>query len=118
MFAWFRALIERVKQLVLTEAVLDLESQSLLRHAERQVELLRRAAALEAEGLHEVAKELRRRAGALDIHQPLALMAPTSEHQLTTNDVPPLRIAEGTNLPSESARVPVLQPPRPGRKGS
>ena len=118
MFAWFRALIERVKALQLHEAALDLEAQFVARHAERKAELLRRAAALEAEGLQAVANELRQQAEALDPRQPLALMMSTLQ-QPAASEQNSLHIAEGTGVEPEGAgRQPTVRLSRPARKGS
>jgi hypothetical protein len=118
MFAWFRALVERVKALLLHEAALDLEAQFVARHAERKAELLRRAAALEAEGLQAVADELRRQAEALDPRQPLTLLVPTLQQPAVT-EPSSLHIAEGTGIQPESAgRQPTVRLSRPTRKGS
>jgi hypothetical protein len=118
MFAWFRALIERVKALQLHEAALDLEAQFVARHAERKAELLRRAAALEAQGLQAVADELRQQAEALDPRQPLALMMSTLQYTAVT-EPSSLHIAEGTGVEPEGAgRQSTVRLPQPTRKGS
>jgi hypothetical protein len=118
MFAWFRALVERVKTLLLHEAALDLEAEFVAHLAERQAELLRRAAALDAEGLQAVADELRRQAEALDPRQPLALLVPTLQQPATTEQHS-LHIAEGTGVePGGAGRQPTVRLSRPARKGS
>jgi hypothetical protein len=116
MLVWFITLVERVKRLLLTEAALDLEAEFLARHAERQAGLLRRAAALEADGLHQVADELRRQAQALDLQQPLALLAEGG--QRVPGDLQPPRLAEGTGRTNGRGRVPVVRQPPSDRKGS
>jgi hypothetical protein len=117
MLDWFCALVKRVKRLLLTEAALDLEAALLARHAERQAALLRRAAALEADGPHHVADGLRRQAQALDVRQPLALLAAEGGHD-SPGEVPPPRLAAGTGVTNGRGCVPVVRSPRPDRKGS
>jgi hypothetical protein len=118
MLAWFRALVERVKTILLHGAALDLQADFLARHAERQAELLRRAAVLEAEGLQAVADELRQQAEALDPRQPLTLVMSTLQQPATTEQSS-LHIAEGTGIQPESAgRQPTVRLSRPTRKGS
>ncbi len=85
MFRVFKALVDRVKALFLTDAALDLQAQLLTRAADRKADLLRRAAAFEAEGLSLVASELRQQAGALDLARPLAIVLPAVEY-LTASD--------------------------------
>ncbi len=80
MFALFKALLERLKALVLTDAALDLEAHALVRMAERKAGLLRQAATFEAEGLSKIAAELRQQAEALDLTRPLASVLPVLEH--------------------------------------
>jgi hypothetical protein len=115
MLAWFRALVERIKALMLSEAALDLEAQSLVRHAERKADLNRRAAALEAEGLTTVADELRRQADTLNLQEPLGLSPIQKADQ---DEVTPLRIAEGTAAPPAGNGKTALKLTRPLRKGS
>ncbi len=79
MLAFFRALLDRLKALLLTDASLDLQAQAVVRAAERKADLLRRAAAYENEGLASVAADLRGQAEALDLSRPLALVAPLLE---------------------------------------
>ncbi len=76
MLAVFRALIARVKGLLLSDALLDLEALTLARAARRKAGLLRRAAAYEAEGLAGVAADLRRQAEMLDLARPAATVWP------------------------------------------
>ena len=47
MLAFFRALVDRLKALLLTDATLDLQAHVATKAAERKAELLRRAAAYE-----------------------------------------------------------------------
>jgi hypothetical protein len=107
--------VERIKALLLSEATLDLEAQALVRHAERKADLYRRAAALEAEGLPTVADELRRQAETLNPQEPLGL---TPMQKADSDDVPPLRIAEGTAAPLAGNGKTALKLSRPLRKGS
>ncbi len=80
MFTFFKALVGRLKALLLADAALDLEAQALARLAERKANLLRQAAAFEAEGLGTVAAELRQQAEALNLTRPLASVLPALEH--------------------------------------
>jgi hypothetical protein len=78
--ALFRALIERVRALFMTDAALDLEAQLASRQAERQAELLRQADRYEEEGLHGIARQVRRQAEALSLERPLQGVLPAVEH--------------------------------------
>jgi len=78
--ALFRALIERVRALFMTDAALDLEAQLASRQAERQAELLRQADRYEEEGLHGIARQVRRQAEVLNLERPLQGVLPAVEH--------------------------------------
>ncbi len=91
MFRVFKALVDRVKALFLTDAALDLQAHLLTRAADRKADLLRQAAAFEAEGLTLVASELRQQAVAIDLNRPLAIVLPAIEHLAPSDQsVPPL----------------------------
>lgn len=72
MFSLLRAVLDRLKTLLVTSAALELEADAPARHAQRKAESLRRAAPYEAEKLPVVAQELRQHAEALDLQRPLA----------------------------------------------
>ena len=64
MFSIVRVLIDRFKVLFVTHAVFELETDLIAIRGERKAELLRRADGYEAEGLKNVAQELRHQADA------------------------------------------------------
>ena len=66
MLAWVRSLVDRVKVLLVVRAVQEREAEVLAAGATRGDGLRRLAAGCEAEGLAEVAADLRRKAAALD----------------------------------------------------
>jgi hypothetical protein len=80
MFAFFRALMERVKALFVSDAAQELETEFAVRAAGRKAALLRLAVRYEAEGLATVAADLRRHAGGLDATRPLAGVLPAVAH--------------------------------------
>lgn len=80
MFALFRALSERVKALFVTTVAIDFEADMMTRDAERKAELFRLADRYEADGLADVAENLRRRAETLSLQRPLACVLPAAEH--------------------------------------
>jgi hypothetical protein len=76
----FHALVDRLKALFVSHTALDFEAQFLASQAERQAELLRRAAEYEREGLDGVANDLRAQAESLSIQKPLAGVLPAIGH--------------------------------------
>jgi hypothetical protein len=91
MWSLFRSLVDRVKVLLAVRAVQELEAEALAAGAGRPAGLRRLAVECEAEGLSEVAADLRRKADGLD------------------------RVAaELTGLPVTTP--PALPPGRPGRR--
>jgi hypothetical protein len=65
----FCAVSNRLKAIFTAHAALELEAELLLLHAQRKTALLQRAAQLEQEGMSELAGELRRHTGAMDLGQ-------------------------------------------------
>jgi hypothetical protein len=121
MLAFFRALTDRLKALFMTDAALDLEAHVLTRAAERKADLLRPAAAFEAEGLTLVAAELRQQAGAIDLSRPLASVLPAIGH--LTIDTPtasrlsrPIEATNGSNGHAPSLPEPTISPRKTNRK--
>jgi hypothetical protein len=109
MIGYIRALVERLKARLATDAALDLEAQILAASAARKAALLRLAEEYESEGFPGVAAELRRQAQDLDPHRPLDGALRAIDHLQT--DPNRLRIAEGTGAaPSEPEDGPVLLP--------
>lgn len=84
MLSLFRALIDRVKLLLAIRAVQELEAEALDAGAGRSAALRRLAAGCEAEGLPEVATDLRQKADELD-----RASAPTPVLALPTAALPP-----------------------------
>ena len=87
----FRSLIDRVKVLLAVRAVQELEEEAMAAGAGRAAGLRRLAAGCDAEGLPEVAADLRRKADELD--------------------------RTATPVPMLSSPVPALPPVMPGRRG-
>ncbi len=125
MFPFFKALVGRLKALLLADAALDLEAQALVRMAERKASLVRQAAAFEAEGLGTLAAELRQQAEALALTSPLASVLPALEH-LGKEDSTPVPFPDGAGQgPLSPDPLPQLPEPasipgnsrRSGRKG-
>ena len=121
MLAFFRGLTEKLKTLFMTDAALDLEVHVLTRAAERKADLLRQAAAFEAESLSLASAELRQKAGAIDLSHPLASVLPAVEH--LTIDAPiappltrPIEAANGSNGHAPSLPVPTVPPKTTNRK--
>jgi hypothetical protein len=80
MFAFFRALMERLKALFVSDAAQELETEFAVRAAGRKAALLRLAAGYEAEGLETVAADLRRHAEGLDAARSLPAVLPAVAH--------------------------------------
>jgi hypothetical protein len=116
MWSIFRALLDRLKALFATRAVLELEAECLARDAERQAELLRLAARYDAEGLHDLARSLHQQAETLNMQQPLASVLPAVAHLHQRADVvldtPHLFVPDGGTGPNP---LPSLQTTRPSR---
>jgi hypothetical protein len=77
----FHAVSDRLKVILTAHAALELESEVVLLHAERKAALLKRAAQLEEEGFADLASELRRHVGGMDLckeNEKPALAGPTS----------------------------------------
>lgn len=66
MFTWFRTLIDRVKLVLAVRAVQEMEADAQSGVAGRPAELRRLAAGCDAEGLSDVAADLRRKAATLE----------------------------------------------------
>jgi hypothetical protein len=80
MLSIFRVIIDRVKALFAVSAAQELESEILLRDAERKAELLRQADRYDGEGLRGIATHLRLGADAVTVQRPLAGVLPALEH--------------------------------------
>ena len=126
MLAFFRALVARLKALLLTDATLDLQAQVATKAAERKADLLRRAAAYEKEGLTTVAADLREQAEALDLSQPLAIVVPVFESFAAGSSAAPALpgpVHENTSTNGGQVQLPKSAPVpsgnrQRGRKGS
>jgi len=107
MFAFFRALMERLKALFVSDAAQELETEFAVRAAGRKAALLRLAVRYEAEGLATVAADLRRHAEGLDAARPLAGVLPAVAH-LAAEDVATasLRDPIGGTAESVTSRLP------------
>ncbi len=137
MFSFFRSMVDRFKNLFVTQAALDLEAEFLTHAAERRAELHRRARKYDEEGLSGIAHYLRRQADEISSERPLAgILAATAHLQgealKPVLPLPPSTITDQTPkayLPnpltagigtSEPTRVPAPRHPshskRSGRK--
>jgi len=115
MFTIFRAIIDRVKSLFAVSAAQELESEILLRDAERQAELLRQADRYAAEGLHGIAGHLRQQAEAQSSQRPLAGVLPGLEHLAGDhhdNQYRPLLPAVSSNGPPDTTQKSLPAPRR------
>jgi hypothetical protein len=111
MIGYIRALVDRLKARLATDAALDLEAQLLAGSAARKAALLRLAEQYASEGLDGVAIQLRRQAQELDQHRPLDSALRAIERLQLDASRPRLRIADGTGAaPSEPEDGPVLLP--------
>jgi hypothetical protein len=101
----FHAVSERLKMIFTAHAALELEAELILCHAQRKATLLKQATQLEQEGMTDLAAELRRHTGAMDLCQhdgKPALAAPTPS---ATSDVQVASPASSTpDAPPSSAR--------------
>ncbi len=100
----------------MTDAALDLEAQILTRAAERKADLLRQAAAFEAEGLTLVASELRQQAVAIDLARPLAIVLPAVEHLASETLTVPQLPGPGDMTGRNNGHVPALPGPATSTK--
>lgn len=80
MTSLLRAIVDRFKNLFVTQAALDLEAEIIAHRAENQAVLLRRAEQYEREGLGGIALFIRKKADALDPDRPLSSVAPALAH--------------------------------------
>ncbi len=78
----FSAIVDRVKNALVISAANQVEVDLSRRHAEQKAELHRQAKAYDAEGLSELAAELREKAAALDVARPLAAVQPGTGYVL------------------------------------
>lgn len=89
MLGIFQAVAGRLKAMFVTHVALDLESELLAHDAARKAGLLRQADQYAAEGLEDVAAELRERAGRVSLDRPLATVLPAlEEFRRPLNDEP------------------------------
>jgi hypothetical protein len=100
MVGLFRAVIDRVKAVLVVRAAREIEADALAHAAHRKSELLELAARYEAQGQGEVAAEVRAAVGTVDADRPLAGVLPAVEH---LTDGPASR-AEKRSQPALPAR--------------
>src|SRR5688500_5786528 len=86
----FEAVSARLRAIFTAQAALELETEMILAHVERKAELLRRADALEKEGLGDLAVELREHAGRLDPRRPAEAVLPALPAPVKGVDVAPV----------------------------
>jgi hypothetical protein len=102
MFSIVRSVIDRIKALFVTHAVLELEAELIAACAERKAELLRRANQYEQEGLPVVAQQLRQQVETLSPDKPLGSVLAAIAHlqaDLAVTTIP----AEPTLKPAPSS---------------
>jgi hypothetical protein len=80
MLGLFRAVVERVKGVLVVRAARETEADAIAHAAHRRAELLELAARYEAQGQGEVAGELRAAVGTVDDNRPLAGVLPAVDH--------------------------------------
>jgi hypothetical protein len=80
MLGLFRAVVERVKAVLVVRAAQEIEADALAHAAHRRAELQDLADRFEAQGQGEVAGELRAAVGTVDADRPLAGVLPAVEH--------------------------------------
>ncbi len=112
MFHLFRAVLDRLKALLVTSAALELEADALARHAQRKAELLRLAEQYESEKLHAVAQELRQHAENLDLQQPLSGVVNTLASWQSTEGPPALTGSAGEQIQPATQQVSGRRRPR------
>lgn len=103
MFKLFRVILDRIKALLVTQAVLEFETDFVIQHAERQAQLLRLAAGYEAEGMPLIAQHVRRQAETLGAHGSLVWQLPSLPNIANGTDRP-----EGLEASSVPAELPLL----------
>lgn len=106
----FRALVQRVKNALLASAATEIEADAAARAVEQKAALHRQAAAYEAEGLGELARELRARAGELDAAKPLAPAVAATDYLVGADGAVALAAA------APAAPEPAALPPAPAKK--
>jgi hypothetical protein len=112
MFSIFPNLIVRLKVLVLTFIVADLEADLVAATADRKAELLCRAKQYEQDNLPSVAEQLRQQAEALAPDTPLASVAGPIAHLQTDQT-----LSAAADVPASlSAAAPAESPPPPSKK--
>jgi hypothetical protein len=80
MLGLFRAVVGRVKAVLVVRAAQEIEADVIAHAAQRRADLLGLAARHEAEGQGEVAAEVRARVGRVDADRPVAGVLPAVEH--------------------------------------
>jgi hypothetical protein len=103
MVGLFRAVVERVKAVLVVRAAREIEADAIAHAAHRKAELLDLAARYEAEGQAEVAGELRAAVGTVDADRPLAGVLPAVEH-LTGGATDTAEATPRPALPARGAR--------------
>jgi hypothetical protein len=103
MLGLFRALVERVKAVLVVRAAQEIEADVIAHAAHRKAELLDLAARYEVEGQAEVAGELRAVVGRVDDDRPLAGVLPAVEH-LTGEATDTAEEKSPPALPARSAK--------------
>ncbi len=101
MISMLKALSDRLKALLLTDAALDIEATLLSRQADRVATLLVEADQHDEHGCPIVATELRRQAERLSLERPLASIRPAILH-LQAHDLEQDITIEPTPLPART----------------
>lgn len=114
MFSLIRVLIERLKALFLSHALVDLEADLIALGARRQASLLRQADQFEEGGLSSIALRVREQAAMLAVDRPLASVKAALSHLTEQIGAAPAELA--ASLPAEPEAIapqPRKKKPRP-----
>ena len=107
MMKLFRVLSDRLAAMFATHVALEFETQLLNLHADRQADLLQKAAELERQGLDSPAAQLRIQADSLSFERPLASVSATpfsvEHHEPATMKAPAIPEARRIAQPATTS---------------
>lgn len=103
MLGIFQAVAGRIKAMFVTQVALDLEAELVAQDASRKAGLLRQADQYAAEGLADVAADLRERAGRLSLDRPLASVLPAVQELGRPLDHEPFEALAAVAAPAATA---------------
>jgi hypothetical protein len=111
MFSILPNLITRLKVLLLTFLVADIEADVIAAAAERKAELLRQAQSFEKEQMPDIAVQIRAQAEGVALDRPLASVSAAVAHLQ-----PPAAPASSEDQTPASASPPPVEASQPGSK--